>query len=52
MYRRDGTQWTWIHAAAARMYGSYGRLLVTDPANETLDAYDPASGTWSELGRP
>jgi hypothetical protein len=50
--RYAGTSWYSIHGPAARMYGSYGHLYVTNPATESIDSYDPLTGYWTNLGKP
>ncbi|MFO0605672.1 MAG: M57 family metalloprotease [Polyangiales bacterium] len=46
------TQWNPIGGAAARLYGSYGRLYATNPTDESIWRYEPANNTWYAEGKP
>lgn len=46
-----GTQWNAIHGAATRIFGSNGFLFATNP-DDTIERYEPATNTWTNLGKP
>lgn len=46
-----GTQWNSIHGAATKIFGTNGYLLATNP-DDTIERYDPATNTWTNLGKP
>jgi len=51
IYKYATTHWNWVHGAATRMYGTYGRLFVT-LANGDIEQYDESSNTWNNIGQP
>ncbi|MCP3105224.1 M57 family metalloprotease [Myxococcus sp. K15C18031901] len=46
-----GASWTSIHGAATKIFSSNGYLLATD-LNDNVERYDPATNTWTNLGKP
>lgn len=46
-----GTQWNGIHGAATRIFGSNGFLFATN-LDDTIERYEPATNTWTNLGKP
>jgi hypothetical protein len=46
-----GTQWNAIHGPATRSFGSNGFLFATNP-DGTIERYEPATNTWTNLGKP
>ncbi|NMO17864.1 hypothetical protein HPC49_23355 [Pyxidicoccus fallax] len=49
--RYAGTQWNAIHGPATRIFSSNGFLFVTNP-DDTIERYEPATNTWTNLGKP
>ncbi|MFP2924956.1 hypothetical protein ACLESO_07010 [Pyxidicoccus sp. 3LG] len=46
-----GAQWNSIHGAATKLFSSNGVLFVTN-ADDTIERYEPATNTWTNLGKP
>ncbi|NTX08037.1 M57 family metalloprotease [Myxococcus sp. CA040A] len=46
-----GTVWNSIHGSATRIFSSNGYLLATN-VNDSIERYNPATNTWTNLGQP
>ncbi|AGC47006.1 hypothetical protein MYSTI_05730 [Myxococcus stipitatus DSM 14675] len=47
----NGTVWNSIHGPAAKIFSSNGYLLALNN-DDTIERYNPASNTWTALGKP